>query len=177
MLAARRMDMFEAKNGERVWVRPLAPTDTPHIIDIFNHMGPDSRFFRFHRTIGTLSNTHIRREAERVTQADPASNFGLIAFDEATNTAVGAARCVGTDGQDYEVAISLVDDWQGLGIGSWLFGLLLEVARTRGIEMLIGFVQHENKAAWGMLGHLGYPIRRLNVIDGVTPIEILLNAD
>jgi GNAT superfamily N-acetyltransferase len=125
-----------------------------------------------------LSDTHIRREAERIAKADPAHNFGLIAFahsPESPPLPIGAARYASVDGAEYEAAISIRDDWQGLGVGSWLMELLVQAARQRQIHKLTGYIQHNNKAAWGMLAHLPHPVKRLSPVDGITPIEIWVN--
>ncbi|NJN55439.1 MAG: hypothetical protein HC804_12195 [Anaerolineae bacterium] len=38
------------------------------------------------------------------------------------------------DQQTAEIAMSIRDDMQGLGIGTWLLGLAIEDARTAGIQ-------------------------------------------
>ena len=38
---------FRSKDGLLLGIRPLRPDDAHNLVDLFEHMGPESRFLRF----------------------------------------------------------------------------------------------------------------------------------
>ena len=156
---------FETKSGHEVRIRPIEPNDTPLLVDIFEHMSPESRYRRFLQTLDHISDTMIWREAERITHHDPETSQGLIAFmdmGDDIDVPIAAGRYVRFP-QDHlvaETAVSVRDDLQGQGLGTYLLQLVAEEAREAGVIQLVATIQNENKAIWGALKHLPYPINK-----------------
>ena len=157
------IDSFSAKNGLEIYLRHIRQDDAPLFIKIFEHMGSESRYSRFMQSLDNPNPEMIREEAERIAQADPEKNDGLIAFatlpDEG-NVPIGAARYVYLTSGQAEVAISIRDDMQNLGIGTVLLQRVTEHARIAGIQKLVATIHNDNKVIWKVLKKLPYQLRR-----------------
>ena len=67
-----------------------------------------------------------------LTEVDQHDHVALVAFDG--DDLVGVARFVRRDGTDSaEAAVTIVDEWQGRGLGTALANLLAERAREEGV--------------------------------------------
>jgi len=167
---------FMTKDGMPVWVRILRQKDIPHLVDLFEHMGPVSRYRRFHRSADNVPAAQVWAEARRIATAVPDEQLGLIAFStvpgEEGEAAVGVARIVWMSDSVAEVAMSVRDDRQGQGIGKRLLTMVLELAQIAGAESVIGLIQNDNEPIWYLFDQLPYPIKR--TIEG-TESEIVID--
>ena len=166
---------FLTKDGTSVWVRILRQKDAPHLVDLFEHMGPVSRYRRFHRSTDNVPASQVWAEARRIATAVPDEQLGLSAFStgpgEADEVAVGVARIVWMTDSVAEVAMSVRDDRQGQGIGKRLLAMVLELAQIAGAESVVGLIQNDNEPIWYLFDQLPYPIKR--TIEGTeSEIEI-----
>ena len=163
---------FETRDGLAVHVRRMTNADAPYLVDIFKHMGADSRYHRFHQPTGHLGDEFVQHEAQHI--ADLRNAGGLIAFadlPDQPNAAVGGARYVLTGNGRAETAVTIRDDMQRMGIGTRLLQLIAEEARLAGVTTLVATIQNDNRAIWRTLKHLPHPLRRVQ--DGITSeIEI-----
>ena len=80
MGATQLAKRFEAKDGSPVWVRLLRRKDTHHLVELFEHMGPESRYRSFHQVADNVPASQVWAEAERIATAVPDEQLGLIAF-------------------------------------------------------------------------------------------------
>jgi aminoglycoside phosphotransferase/RimJ/RimL family protein N-acetyltransferase len=152
-----------AKDGTAVRVRLIGPGDVQNLISIFNHMGPESRYQRFHRNLEHPPETQVLTEAERIAQARSDEQEGLIAFADLPGepaAPVAGARYVVLEPGVAEVAMSVRDDCHGLGIGTRLLQLLVERAREAGLRCLTGEILNDNEAVWVVLKRLPYHVTR-----------------
>jgi acetyltransferase len=173
------LETFRTRSGLPVRVRYLEPEDAPLLVNIFEHMGDESRYRRFNQSLETPSASRVWAEAEQIAQGVTTNSVGLIAFadlPDAPDTPIGGARFVLLGSGEAEAAISVRDDMQGHGIGTRLMKLLVQEARAAGLERLVGIVQNNNTAVWGLLRHIDAPIE--HVADGtLTTIIIHLQDD
>ncbi len=154
---------FTTKDGRWVWVRLLRPKDAGHLVDIFEHMGSESRYRRFHRSADDVPMEQVWAEAERIVTAVPGEQLGLIAFSSVPvegDVPVGAVRIVWLTDDSAEVAMSVRDDRQGQGIGKRLLAMVLELAQMMGVKRVVGTVQNENEPMWHLFEQLPYPMQR-----------------
>lgn len=144
--------------NESLTVRLLDSGDVDNLIEIFDALGAESRYRRFLQSVDNLSQTRIYEEAENIIALLPEKGNGLIAFQE--GAPVGAARYVRIDDTTAEIAISVIDDAQGKGIGSHLLPLLTELAYEDGLTTLVGTVSNDNEPTWRLLNKLPYKLTR-----------------
>jgi acetyltransferase len=157
------MFTFTAKNGFLIRARPMLPEDAPYLVDLFEHMGLNSRYKRFNQTLNRVEIERIWSEAEHIAQGVAANSSGLLAFtglDGRSDVPVAGARFVKLTPTQAEVAISVRDDMQGQGVGAWLMSLLVKEAKRQGIKVLVGNVQNDNSPVWAILNKLGYAMTR-----------------
>jgi GNAT superfamily N-acetyltransferase len=131
-----------------VTVRPLRNGDTAVVLAVFEALGPASRLRRF----GGAKNVLLPAELEQLARVD-ASHHVLVAW--ANGAPIGLARLV-REGKVGEIAFEVVDEWQGLGVGTLLCERLAADARAAGIERFRGDVSPDNVASRALL-------RRLNL--------------
>ena len=156
---------FQAKNGLPVWIRPMRADDTDNLIDIFEHLSPESRYLRFHEPLISPDPELVRREASRMATTPPHRGRGWLAFADLPDqpcAPIGGARYVrlSEGATTAEVALSVRDDLQNQGIGKELLRLLLEEAQADGIETLIAIVQANNRAVMNLLAESPFPVER-----------------
>ena len=135
-------------------VRPIAAADRDRLAAAFERLGKDSRYQRFLHPKPGLS------EAELVsfTEVDHISHEALVAIDPRDDAIVAVARYAAACGEctTAELAVTVVDDWQGRGIGTMLARRLLPIARANGVTELIAVTFAENARARALLRRLGF---------------------
>lgn len=154
---------FTTKDGVLVWVRLLRQKDAHHLVDLFEHMGPESRYRRFHQAADNIPASQVWAEAERIATAVPDEQLGLIAFSLLPGegeVVVGVARVVWLSDKTAEVAMSVRDDRQGQGIGKRLLSMVLELAQIMGAEAVVGTIQNDNMPIWYLFDQLPYLMQR-----------------
>lgn len=155
---------FRDKSGRKVHVRRLLPDDAPYLVDIFEHMGSESRYRRFHQTVDRVSDQRMWHEAETIAHGTEYVQTGLIAFADLLgqrNAPVGVARYVSTEPREAEVAISVRDDMHGQGIGTQLMRLLTDEAFREGYVRLTATILNDNPAIWRVFDKLPYKVLRM----------------
>lgn len=154
---------FVTKTGMEIFVRPLRPEDAPYLVDLFENMSAESRYNRFLQTTENVDIDRVWLEAENIASQTNSASVGMVAFSnlpDRANAPVGAARYVKITGQQAEIAISVRDDMQHVGIGTQLLRLLVDQAADEGIDQLVGTVQNSNVPMWAMLKKLGHRLER-----------------
>ena len=121
---------------EGVTIRPLRNGETGAVQAVFDRLGPGSRLRRF----GGAKTVLTEGDLAHLARVD-ANHHVLVAVVE--NEPIGIARLV-RDGDSAEVAIEVVDAWQGRRVGTVLMARLAEDARAAGIERLHALVDVAN---------------------------------
>lgn len=135
------------RDGRRVRVRPISPADRRGLAAGLARMSPRSRYLRFHRVLEGLSDAELRY----LTEVDMRDHFAWVALslDEPGEPGIAVIRYVrdAADPHQAEMAIAVVDDFQGVGLGSLLVETLRVSAMLNGIERLVAVVLPENEVA------------------------------
>ena len=139
-------------------IRLLASGDAENLLRIFEQLSSESRYKRFLQSVDHVNKNRVNDEIDKVIAQIPEQGNGLIAFNN--GEPVGAARYVRTEAQTAELAISIIDSAQGMGIGSQLMPLLTELAFEDGIVHLVGTISNSNEAMWHLINKLPYKLTR-----------------
>lgn len=146
------MVVRKLRDGSRVVVRPIEPGDKEAIRAGFERLSDESRYRRFLSATPRLTASQLRY----LTEVDHDRHEAVIAFAEGTGEPVGVARYVRypDDPADAEPAVTVVDHWQGRGIGSLLLEEITERARAAGVERFTAHVLATNEPVIAMLEQL-----------------------
>jgi RimJ/RimL family protein N-acetyltransferase len=136
-----------------VEIRPIRPDDRAAFVEAFERLSERSRYRRFLAPHGRLTNVELRYLLE----VDHHDHEALVAVDAGTQAGIGVARYVRSDiaPGSAEVAVAVVDEWQGQGVGGRLTGALADRAREEGITSFTALMLAENTAVRRLLEDIG----------------------
>jgi RimJ/RimL family protein N-acetyltransferase len=139
-------------DGAEIVIRAIEPGDMHELAVGFRHLSALSRFRRFRERIDRLT----QQQLTELTHVDHHSHEALVAFDAATGEGIGVARYVRVpdDPTRAEVACTVIDPWQGRGVGTALVERLAARARAAGIERCTALVLVGDRPARRLLAHV-----------------------
>lgn len=128
--------------------REAVPGDFERYFDEgFQELSPESRHLRFFTAIRELPD-NVR---QRLADVDGWRNAAVLAFDAAVmlpdhpeGKVIGVARWMSGDEGPPELSITVIDSYQGMGVGTRLMDSLLALARKRGVSRINADVLREN---------------------------------
>jgi RimJ/RimL family protein N-acetyltransferase len=137
------------RDGSTVLIRQVQSTDAPLLADGFTRLSAGSRQMRFLTRKKELTPAEVRY----FTEVDHHDHEALGALNHADGRGVGIARYVrdADDPQAAEIAVTIIDDWQGRGLGTELVAQLSDRARSAGIRRFTALVAADNPAMAGLL--------------------------
>jgi len=97
----------------------------------------------------------------RFTQIDYDRELALVAVvhEDDGDRQVGVARYViDPGGTSCEFALAIADAIQGQGVGGRLLTYLMDVARTRGLREMVGYVLGQNTRMLHLMTKLGFAV-------------------
>ena len=152
--------MARLDTGARVRIREVDHTDRALLLAGFDQLSDRSRYMRFLTVHPELT------EAELILFTAPADSrhaaIGAELQGDGTIEPLGIARYVrlGSETDDTqsnvaEIALTVVDSAQGLGLGRILLGALTRHATQNGIDEFVALVHGENTAMQALMRHLG----------------------
>jgi RimJ/RimL family protein N-acetyltransferase len=166
---------FLLRDGTRVLVRPIRPEDRDRLWVGLHQLSAASRYHRFLAAVSELSNERLRE----LTDVDQVNHIAWIALDPVLpgEPAVGVARCIRfpKDPGMAEVAVTVLDAYQGRGLGTLLLGVLSRSAAARGIRTYRAYVDEDNDAMLRIFRDLGAHVVCAEM--GVCQLDIPVPAD
>ena len=143
------------RDGAIVRIRPIVPSDAPRLREAFAKLSAESRYRRFMTAMDELSDEQIRY----LTEIDYENHMAWVALDASDPNwaGVGVARYVRIPEEPTvaESAITVLDEWQGRGLGSLLLGVLGLSAVRNGIRTFRAYVLEENAPMLEILHEMG----------------------
>jgi RimJ/RimL family protein N-acetyltransferase len=140
------------RDGSVIHIRPIMPEDRALLEQGFEQLSDESRYKRFLHPIKRLG----RRELDYFTRVDHKDHEALIALGPHGTEPVGVARYVRLeDPERAEVAIAVVDAWQGKGVGTVLLHELVERAKAAGVRRFSAICLADNANVIDLLSRLG----------------------
>ncbi len=157
------------RDGSRVRIRQGHHTDRDLLLRGFERLSPESRYRRFLAPMSELTEATVRY----LTEIDHHNHEAMIALDEETGEGIGVARYVrDPDRPDVaEVAVTVIDDWQGRGLGTLLLEVISARAREEGISRFTALMLATNKEMMELLQELD-PVRVVDRELGTVEVEV-----
>jgi len=129
-------------DGTVVGFRYGTPGDRELLLDAFDRLSPRSRYLRFFTSMPKLPPSVV----DRLVDVGATGRVAVVAFAlDNPDSLIGVVRyfrAAGTDEAD--IALTVLDDWQGRGIASRAFAACVEVARAEGITTFTASTLSEN---------------------------------
>src|SRR5262249_49009962 len=136
-----------------------------------------SKYYRFFVPKKELS----EQDLSYYSDLDFTTHVGLLAIvvENGGQVPVGTGRYIVSgesgDHRFAEVALTVEDDYHGLGIGTLLLKHLTEIARANGIEEFRAFVLTENHQMLEVFQHCGLPMTSSLGLSGVFEVRLALS--
>ncbi|MGZ5073975.1 MAG: bifunctional acetate--CoA ligase family protein/GNAT family N-acetyltransferase, partial [Usitatibacter sp.] len=143
------------RDGTAVLLRPIRPEDAPLEEAFIATLSPDTMRLRFLSAMRSLTPAMLAR----FTQIDYDREMAFVALvGEGEDTReIGVGRYATLpDGRTCAYAIVLADAWHGRGLGEIMMRRLVEVARARGLETMVGDVLASNDPMLRLCAKLGF---------------------
>jgi RimJ/RimL family protein N-acetyltransferase len=153
MTEASEPQVVTLRSGDAVQVRPVQPSDAPALAQAYANLGEQSRYQRFFTVMPELPEATLKAAVE----VDHTDHEALVAMPLRSAEIVGECRFVRLADQPdtADLGVTVVDAWQGRGLGSALLVRLSERALELGIEYFTAEVLAENRAMLALLPALG----------------------
>ena len=162
---AARSSEVTLRDGSIVILRPAVPEDRALLVEAFERLSPESRYRRFFAPVRTMSEPLL----DYLTSVDYVDHFAWAALARRAGPGtdgpdafmgVGVSRYIRLDDPTAaEVAVTVVDDWQGRGLGRVLLDALVLEALENGITRFEGDVLVENRPMQELLLRTGAVFR------------------
>ena len=151
------------KGGVLATVRPIRPDDADMLQTFVRGLSQESRYFRFASAINELP----ARVLSRFTLIDYDREMALVAVvktagpgeGEESERMIGVSRIVtNPDGTSCEFSLVVADDFKGQGLGSRLMAAIIEQARSKGLEEIMGLILANNSGMLRLMTSLGFSL-------------------
>ncbi|WP_031073800.1 GNAT family N-acetyltransferase [Streptomyces sp. NRRL WC-3742] len=160
------------RDGGTARIRPITPGDAGRLVEFYEQVSEQSKYFRFFAPYPRLSDKDVRR----FTHHDFVNRVGLavVVRDRFIATVrydrIDAEGRPSDTGTDAEVAFLVQDAHQGRGVASALLEHIAAVAQERGIRRFQAEVLPENRKMVKVFTDAGYTQHR-SFADGVVHLE------
>lgn len=143
-------------------IRPIQPDDRERIIELFNHLSPESRYLRFAHAISKLPDEFL----DDILHLDYKKEMALVAVitnHSGMQEIVGISRYVTPPKKSScEFSLSVSDSHTAHGIGTHLMLDLIAYAKENGLEEMQGYVLSKNLKMLHLVSDLGFQISNLD---------------
>jgi RimJ/RimL family protein N-acetyltransferase len=153
MTAASQPQVVTLRSGDVVRVRQVRPGDAAALARAYANLGEESRYRRFFTVLPELPESTLKAAVE----VDHENHEALIALPLESAEIVGECRFIRNADQpdSADAGVTVVDAWQGRGLGSALLTRLSERALELGIEYFTADILAENRTMLALLRSLG----------------------
>jgi RimJ/RimL family protein N-acetyltransferase len=159
------------RDGSRCEIRPFRPEDRAGIVSAASRISPRSIYRRFFAPKRTFS----EQEKAFFFNVDFDKHVAVVALVEEAGrqVIVGAARYVIIQPGKAEIAFTVIDQYQGKGVGAAMMRRLIEMGRAAGIETFTAEVLQENRPMLRVFEKSGLPMTT-SMGSGVVHVDLQL---
>jgi RimJ/RimL family protein N-acetyltransferase len=138
------------------------------LLEAFGRLSDESRYRRFFGPAPSLTD-HV---LAYLTEVDHRDHSALIAFEPNRGRVIAVARYARRADLEAtaDIAVTVVDEWQGRGVGREMLSLLIARATHAGFECLSASVLATNRPMLGLLAWHGFLTARVEM--GVVELEL-----
>lgn len=164
---ARFEQVWPMRGGGEYVLRPIHPDDAQMLQEMTKRLSPESRYFRFVSSMAELPPTML----SRFTLIDYDREMALCAVAETEETGedgqkvkkqriIGVSRYItNPDQTSCEFSLVVDDAYAGQGLGTRLMLSIMDVAREKGLQEIIGLVLTHNNGMLKLMRSLGFEVK------------------
>ncbi len=147
---------FFLRDGTPAMIWPLLPTDAEVLREGFRRLSEDSRQYRFLMALTELDDRMIELLVDSVDGVQHIALLLIVLPPEGEEGPVGVAHLFADpdDPASADIAVTVIDDWQGRGAGTALVSALMQ-RRPAEVTRLRTLVAAGNRASLALLAGAG----------------------
>lgn len=131
------------KNDITVKIRPIKPSDEDMMRRLFYQFSDESRYFRYFYRLSIMPHKEMQKYVN--IDYDKILSLVAVAQKDRTERIIAEARYAYYKEDDsYEMAFITDEEFQGLGISTFMLGYLIEIARKRNLREVMANILPEN---------------------------------
>ena len=165
---------YPLDDGISYAIRPIQPNDRERIIELFNHLSPESRYLRFAHAISKLPDEFL----DDILHLDYKREMALVAVitnHSGADEIVGISRYVTPPKKSScEFSLSVSDSYAAHGIGTHLMLDLIAHASENRLQEMLGYVLSKNLKMLHLVADLGFQISNLDDDPDFKTVSLLL---
>jgi acetyltransferase len=170
-MAVSQIERWKAPDGTVLAMRPIHERDGTRIANALRNLSPETRRLRFLAPVNEIPDAFVRG----LTEAESSRQYGVIVVrqDGGDEVAIAGGRiAAGDEPGIWEFALLVGDAWQGKGVGKQLLKALIEEAKRRNLQRIIGHISVDNRPMLKLARKSGFSIAR-DAVDTSTCIATL----
>ncbi len=165
---------YTLDSGGHYLIRPIRPDDRARILELFNHLSPESRYLRFAHAISKLPDDFL----DDILELDYIKEMALVAVipsQTGGEEMIGISRYVTPPKQNVcEFSLSVSDNHTAHGVGTHLMLDLIAYAKENGLQEMRGYVLIKNVRMLNLVSDLGFEITKLDDDPDFKTVSLLL---
>jgi acyl-CoA hydrolase/ribosomal protein S18 acetylase RimI-like enzyme len=165
---------LQLKNGKNAEFRPLLPADEFAYRNFFYSLQEKTIYMRFFYKMRTFSHEVVQKQWSSVDYRKNMSIIGLIQ-NRGHQEIMSIGSYAQEDDNRAEVAFVVREDYQGMGIASYLLDMLIKIAKENHYNSFCATVLREN-AAMIHVFKKRFPDAKISV-DGGSDLRVLMDFD
>jgi acetyltransferase len=146
-------------DGTEVILRPIRPEDEPIELEFIRNLSAETSRYRFFHVIKDLPHDAL----VRFCNIDYEREMAFVAETRQGDRRleIGVARLIlEANRKKGEFAVVVADKYQGMGLGTKLTDMLIDVAREKDVDIMYGRIMSENVKMIRLSEKLGFTTRR-----------------
>jgi RimJ/RimL family protein N-acetyltransferase len=143
------------RGGRSVTVRAVRPEDKDDFEAAFDRLSPDARYSRFFQPLRELP-PNMLEDAVHPVAGRVVALVALAGVGDDERIVAGARFAHAPQGKVCEFAVTVADDWQGVGLARHMMQELIALARAQGMARIEGIVLPTNAGMRGLAARLGF---------------------
>ena len=146
------------KDGLTVRFRAIKPSDVDEMRRLFYRFSNKAVYYRYFSPIKTMHHSQMQ-EYVNVDYRKAMSIVGLVG-EPGAGKIIAEARYIQAEAGGFaDIAMVVDEEYQGKGIGTYLLGELVRIAKKRSVKGFTADVLVDNKTMWTLLERCGHQLQ------------------
>jgi GNAT superfamily N-acetyltransferase len=136
-------EIYAARDDLQIRVRAIRPSDEEGMRHLFYRFSEETVYYRYFQTVSSMPHAKMQ-EYVNVDWNQVMSLIGLVG-EEGKGRIIAESRYIKIPGSPFAEVVFVVDeDYQRLGIATFMYRMLIRLARERGVRGFVAEVLYSN---------------------------------